>query len=151
MSTNEQKNMKPTREHRHTGRRVRQIVLDAVLDLHAAGTVVTPETLAEYCGLPRSAVNEHIKLLREEELIHTPGRGVYVPAQLAPPPRPISLTAMPGGGQMKLELGDVVLDLWPQEFQALRFLMAGPGALFPQAAFGSDVLVVRRERVAGAL
>lgn len=127
-------------------KRTRQIVLDAVLDLHAAGTVVTPEALADYCGLSRTVVGEHVKLLREEELIHTPGRGVYVPARLAPPPRAISMTAMPGGGQVKLEVGDHVLDLWPQELQALRFLVAGPSAPFPQSAFGPEVVVVRRKR-----
>ncbi len=123
---------------------IRQIVLNAILELHQQGLPAVMETIQELTGLARERVNEAIKLLREEELIHSAARGIYVPADLSPPPRAVSLTMVPGGVS-KLEIGDDCVDVWPRELQALRFILAGVGPSYPVGPF-EDGVVVRRGR-----
>lgn len=108
----------------------RLVVLNAILELHRQGIPVVTDNIQEHTGLARERINECIKLLKEEELIYSSVRGVYVPVEMHPPPRAVSMTMVPGG-MTKLEIGDVCVDLWPRELQAVRFLMAGFGVPYP--------------------
>lgn len=122
----------------------RQVVLNAILELHLQGHPAVMESIQEMTGLARDRINECIKLLKEEELIYSAVRGVYVPAELHPPPRAVSMTMVPGG-MTKLEIGDICVDLWPRELQALRFLTSGPGVPYPMGPMG-DGLVIKRKK-----
>jgi predicted transcriptional regulator len=122
----------------------RQIVLNAVMELHQQGVPAVIESIQQLTGLHRERINESIKLLKEEELIYSAVRGVYVPAELYPAPRAVSLTMVPGGVS-KLEIGDICVDVWPREIQAIRFLLAGTGAPYPLGPM-EDGLVVRRKK-----
>jgi len=79
------------------------------------------------CGLKLSTVDDNLKALKEDSLIWAPERGVYRPVAVHPPARAISKTILPGG-LIKLEIGDEVLTLTPQENRMLAELQAGAAA-----------------------
>lgn len=110
-------------------KRTRQVVLDAVLDLHATEQVITRQTVADASGLKMSVVDEHLQKLVSDELIRRVERGVFVPVEVAPPARAVSVTQIPGGC-VKLEVGDMCLDLWPREARAIASLLSGYAQAF---------------------
>lgn len=117
----------PDASYRRTpadGPSVKQKVLDAVHELYNQGLPVTRESLTRLCGFK---VDDYVKLLKEQELIWAPERGVYRPVAVHPPARAISKTILPGG-LVKLEIGDEVLNLTPQENRMLAELQAGAAA-----------------------
>ena len=64
-------------------KRTRQVVLDAVLDLHATEQVVTRQTVADASGLKLQIVDGHLQKLVADELIRRVERGVFVPVEVA--------------------------------------------------------------------
>jgi hypothetical protein len=129
----------------------RQLVLEAVQDLHALEQIVTRETLAEHTGLKLTVVDDRIATLVDDGDVLRVQRGVFVPAPVHPPSRPISKTVLPGG-MVKLEIGDQVLDLTPRENRMLGDLMAGAGVQYAQIETGHSMAVMvaemRREMAA---
>lgn len=103
-----------------------QIVLDAIKDLHDREQVVTREALSEVTGLKLTIVDNCLKSLVNDHLIVRANRGVFVPTVQHPPARAISKTVLPDG-RVKIEVGDVVLELTPKEDRALAGLMSGAG------------------------
>lgn len=103
-----------------------QIVLDAIKDLHDREQVVTREALSEVTGLKLTIVDNSLKTLVNDHLIVRANRGVFVPTVQHPPARAISKTVLPDG-RVKIEVGDVVLELTPKEDRALAGLMSGAG------------------------
>lgn len=103
-----------------------QIVLDAIKDLHGREQVVTREALSEVTGLKLTIVDNSLKTLVNDHLIVRANRGVFVPTVQHPPARAISKTVLPDG-RVKIEVGDVVLELTPKEDRALAGLMSGAG------------------------
>jgi len=62
---------------------------------------------------------------------------VFVPAVRHPPARAISKTVMPDG-MVKIEIGEIVLDLTPREDRHLAALMAGSAAQLAAVVSGAE-------------
>ena len=101
-----------------------QQILDTVQELHNLEQIVTREAVREATGLPLTTVDDRLAVLVDRGDILRVERGVFVPAVRHPPARPISKTVLPDGS-VKLEIGDVVLDLTPREDRHLAGMMAG--------------------------
>lgn len=101
-----------------------QQIFDTVCELHNLEQIVTREAVREATGLPLTTIDDRLATLVDRGEILRVERGVFVPAVRHPPARPISKTTMPDGS-VKIEIGDVVLDLTPREDRHLAGMMAG--------------------------
>lgn len=101
-----------------------QIVLDALRDLHQQEQIVTRETLQAFTGLKLPIIDDRIRALVEDGLAIRVQRGVFVPAEVHPPARPMTKTLLPDG-TVNLEIGDTVLILTPAEDRMLARIQAG--------------------------
>ena len=101
-----------------------QVVLDALRDLHQQEQIVTRETLHELTGLKLPIIDDRIRALVEEGLAIRVQRGVFVPAEVHPPARPMTKTLLPDG-TVNLEIGDHVIILTPAEDRMLARIQAG--------------------------
>ncbi len=110
-------------------RTTKQQILDAVQDLHNAEQMVTREALREITGLTLTIIDDRLAALVDDGGLIRKSRGVFVPAILHPPARPISKTVMPDG-MVKIEIGDCVLDLTPREDRLLAGVQAGAALQF---------------------
>lgn len=110
-------------------RTTKQQLLDAVQDMHNAEQMVTREALREVTGLSLTIIDDRLGVLVDDGLIIRKSRGVFVPAVLHPPARPISKTVMPDG-LVKIEIGDEVLTLTPREDRTLAGVQAGAALQF---------------------
>ena len=131
-------------------RTTKQQMLDAIHDLHNAEHLVTREALQEVTGLKLTIIDDRVATLVDEGAVIRKGRGVFVPAIQHPPARPISKTVMPDG-MVKIEIGDMVLDLTPKEDRALASLQAGTAVQFAAIETGqelSTLVAAMRTRVA---
>ena len=106
-----------------TKQSTKEIVLDAVIELHNQEQIVTRETLARYIDLPLSVIDERLKILANDGLIARVQRGVYVPVVQHAITRPISHTELPDGTVI-LDIGDEVLKLTPKEARTLGTMLA---------------------------
>lgn len=122
----------------------KQIILEAVQDLHAQEQVVTREALAALTGLTLTVVDDRIATLVDDGEVLRVQRGVFVPAIQHPRTRAISSTILPDG-MVKLEIGDEVLNLTPRESRALGALMAGPAMQYAQVESGHSMAVMMAE------
>lgn len=104
-----------------------QQILDTVQELHNLEQIVTREAVREATGLPLTTIDDRLATLVDRGEILRVERGVFVPAVRHPPARAISKTTMPDGS-VKIEVGDVVLELTPREDRHLAGLMAGSAA-----------------------
>jgi hypothetical protein len=103
----------------------KDIILDAVRDLHAREQIVTREILAEYTNLALSIIDDRLGYLVDNGFVSRVQRGVYIPRMPYKPARPISRTITPDDGMTVLEIGDTVLVLTPRESSILGELMNG--------------------------
>lgn len=101
----------------------KEIVLDAVIELHNQEQIVTRETLNDYLELSLSIIDERLKILANDGLITRVQRGVYVPVPQHAVTRPISHTELPDGTVI-LDIGDEVLKLTPKEARTLGTMLA---------------------------
>ena len=102
----------------------RNQVREAIHSLHEAEIDVTVESLVRVTGLKTVTVNDCIKDLKERDEIWSVERGVYRPRIRHPESRVVSTTMLPSG-MVKLEVGDIVLDLTPREVHILAPFFAG--------------------------
>lgn len=102
----------------------RTTVYEAICDLIQAEKLATTESIVALLGINRTIVNDAIKGLKERELIYSPERGIYKPVDIHPPARPMSRTIL-RNGLNKVEVGDTVMDLTPQEVRTLANLLSG--------------------------
>jgi len=107
-----------------TRRTNKQLVLEAVEDLHRLEQIVTRETLADHTGLKLSIIDDRLKALLNDEKIIRVQRGVFVPVVQHPPARPISVTQLPDG-TVVCDIGDDVMKLTPREARMFSVAMAG--------------------------
>jgi len=119
-------------------RTTKQQILDAIQDLHGAEQLVTREALLEVTGLKLTIIDDRVATLVDEGAVIRKGRGVFVPATQHPPARPISKTVMPDG-MIKIEIGDMVLELTPKEDRALASLQAGTAVQFAAIETGQEL------------
>lgn len=121
-----------------------EIVLEAIKDLHAQEQIVTRETLSDITGLRMSIIDDQLKAMVDDGLIHRVQRGVFVPAPNHGPSRLISKLILPDG-TVKLEIGDDVLTLTPRESRMLGELMAGSGMQFSAIELGHQSALMSSE------
>jgi len=114
-----------------------QQIFDTVCELHNLEQIVTREAVREATGLPLTTVDDRLAVLVDRGEILRVERGVFVPAVRHPPARPISKTTMPDGS-VKIEIGDVVLDLTPREDRHLAGMMAGSAIQLVAVADGAE-------------
>ena len=110
-------------------RTTKQQILDAVQDLHNQEQMVTREALRELTGLTLTIIDDRLATLVDDGELIRKSRGVFVPAVIHPPARPISKTVMPDG-LVKIEIGDEVLTLTPREDRTLAGVQAGAALQF---------------------
>lgn len=110
-------------------RTTKQQILDAVHDLHNTEQMVTREALRELTGLALTIIDDRLATLVDDGALIRKSRGVFLPAVLHPPARPISKTVMPDG-LVKIEIGDEVLTLTPREDRTLAGVQAGAALQF---------------------
>jgi hypothetical protein len=131
-----------------TVRTNKQLVLEAVEDLHRLEQIVTRETLANHTGLKLSVIDDRLKALVADERIVRVQRGVFVPVAQHPPARQISHTELPDG-TVVLDIGDEVLHLTPREARTLGAMLGGRAMQAAQvdighaAAFANSELTAR--------
>lgn len=104
-----------------------QRVYEAVRELRAADQIATRETVAELSGLKLAVVDDRLRTLVDDGMLKRLIRGIYELVEQYPPARVISKTVLPGG-YVKLEIGDELLTLTPQEDRALALLQTGAAA-----------------------
>lgn len=114
---------------------LKAIVLAAAKELTAQGREVTQHTLAAWAGITPQQANDALKTLAADGEVKRLVKGLYTVPFQYPEPRAISKTLMPDG-YCKLEVGDVLLELTPQEGRMLAMLMAG--AAFSGAALAHE-------------
>lgn len=127
-------------QHTQIPRNTSAIVLDAARDLHALEQPVTRDTLLQATGLKRTIIDDRIDVLIAEGLLIRVERGLYVPAVVHPPARPISKTVLPDGW-VKIEIGDDMLTLTPREDRIFSQMMSGAAAQFAAIESGQQMTV----------
>lgn len=116
-------------------------VLEAIYSLHEGEVEVTVDSLVRYTGLKTVTVNDCIKELRERDEIWSLERGVYRPKLRHEQSRAVSITPHPSG-MVKLEIGDVVLDLTPREVQIVAPFFAGINTQVAASAYNHTTMAV---------
>lgn len=114
-----------------------QQILDTVQELHNLEQIVTREAVREATGLALTIVDDRLGTLVDRGDIVRIGRGVFVPAVRHPPARAISKTVMPDG-MVKIEIGEIVLDLTPREDRHLAGMLAGSAAQLTAVVSGAE-------------
>ena len=116
----------------------RERLLQIISELHAAGRVTTRSVVKELTGKSYGVVDDHLKRLFEEGAIRRVLPGVYEPVTAMPPPRAVSVTRLQGGW-VKIEAGDDVITLTPEEERMLAASIAGAVGQFQVLAAGRDL------------
>src|SRR5690554_384921 len=125
----------------------KQLVLEAVEDLHRLEQIVTRETLANHTGLKLSVIDDRLKALVADERIMRVQRGVFVPVAQHPPARQISHTELPDG-TVVLDIGDEVLHLTPREAWTLGAMLGGRALQAAQVDIGHAAAYANAELTA---
>lgn len=120
-----------------------QIIYDAIVDLHNLEQDATRDAIRDVTGLKMTMVDDHVKTLCEKEYIRRKLPGVFVPMEIPPPARPISMTEIPGG-MVKLEIGDDLFELWPREQRILGKMLTGAATQYAaiQANYEAGTMAV---------
>jgi biotin operon repressor len=101
--------------------RVYQVIVDHVNATHRA---VGRQSLSRLTGLKLSAIDEHIRALKEDGRIHSDTAGYYEPVAQFPPDEAISVTVLQSG-MRKVEKGDTITEWTPHEWAVLGSLAQG--------------------------
>ncbi len=135
-----------------------QIIWDTIQDLHQQGQVATRELLVELTGYKMTIIDDHVSRMIENGRLHRLRAGVFRPIAAMPEPRAVSVTDM-ADGTVLLEIGDVVLHLWPREYRALAKRLVGDAVQYSNIQSGveagtlatelaADLLATKREMAA---
>lgn len=100
------------------------MVWDAILELHNSEKRINRQSIAALTGLRPTIVDDHVERLRDAGKLARAGKGDLELLETFPPPRPISKTEL-SNGLVKIEVGDVCLDLSPKEMRMLYRACAG--------------------------
>jgi hypothetical protein len=101
-----------------------QQVWDACVDLANREKAINRKSIGELTGLKLTIVDDHVERMIDHGRLVRKGHGILELVEVFPPPRPISKTVLPNG-LVKLEVGDLCLDLTPKESRTLA-QMFGP-------------------------
>ena len=96
--------------------------------MHASNRSAGRTIISNMTGLKMTIVDDHIKRLKDDGRIRLVVNGVFEPVEITQD-RAISSTVVPGGG-VKLEIGDVCIDLTPRECRNLVAVVGGHVLLF---------------------
>lgn len=105
----------------------RQVVLQAITDLCAAGRQASRQAICDFTGLKMSIVDDHVKNLKDDGNIRLVVNGVFEVVDQTPD-RAVSGTIVPSG-RYKLEIGDTCLDLTLREARNVGLLTGALWAL----------------------
>lgn len=104
-------------------RKNKEIVFQVIADLCEHNQGASRARIVELTHLKMTTVDEQVKRLKEDGRIRALFNGLFEPIDTTED-RPVSTTSM-ARGRMKLEVGDVVLDLTPRESLAIAKQFAG--------------------------
>lgn len=100
-------------------------VLDCVLTQQRLFRTVTRELVADVMNIPQTVADHHLKILVNNGSLMRVRAGVYAVDDVAKAStRPVSTTVLPDG-TLKIEIGDCVVDLNPDETQMLSRFLCG--------------------------
>jgi hypothetical protein len=137
----------------------KQMVLEAAIDLHNQGQVVSRTTLEAVLSLKRVSITESLSILEEEGLLDRVVNGIYVPVIQHPESRIITKTKLDDGTvslSISEKRGDIVILLTPREamtvgeyfmFEALQMsnMQAGHIATAEIAQSRREMKAMRKE------
>ena len=101
-----------------------QIVWGAIMELRAQGLAISRQRLMTLSGLTYSKVDDHLSRWVDDGYMHRVLDGVYEVVEQFPEARSISVTVLPVGVS-KIEIGDICMDLYPQERRTLGIMLLG--------------------------
>lgn len=134
----------PTPEETRT---TRQIISDAIQELHQQGQVVTREVLRDLTGLRLTIIDDHVsRMINVEGTVRRVRAGVFLPVTLMPEPRAVSVTDLPDGTSI-IEIGEIVARVYPIERRALANRLAGDAVQLSNIQAGHDYNVLLNEVV----
>lgn len=113
-------------------------VLQLIAEIHSGGRAASRQTVADLLEVPVVKVDEHIKKLLEAGSIRRIMPGVFEPVESMPEARPVSVTRMQGGW-VKVEVGDDMLTLTPEEERMLAMSVKGAAEQFHAMVTGRDL------------
>lgn len=119
----------------------KELVYDAVVELHSLEQIITRETLSDHLDLSLGVIDDRLKSLTNDGLIARVQRGVYVPIEQLPPSRPISHTELPDG-TVVLDIGDDVLTLNPREARTLAVMLYARAVQASQIELGQQSAIL---------
>lgn len=103
-------------------------VLEAIHSLYEQEMEITTASIVRHTGLKSVTVSDCVKELKDRDEIWNPERGVYRPRFKHEPSQAVTVTVM-ATGHVKLEKGDIVMELTPREWRVqLAPLAAGASA-----------------------
>lgn len=121
-----------------------QVVLDAVIELHGMEQIVTRKSIEDLTQLKAGIIDDRLKHLVNEGLIHRLERGVFVPVVQHPPARQISHTELPDG-TVVLDVGDDVLKLTPREARTLASMLGARAIQASQIELGNQAALLNAQ------
>lgn len=128
MSTSKGDTPMTTKENLNEKRSSRVQVLEAIHSLYEQEMEITTASIVRHTGLKSVTVSDCLKELRDRDEIFNPERGVYRPCFKHEPSQAVTVTVM-ATGHVKLEKGDIVMELTPREWRVqLAPLAAGASA-----------------------
>lgn len=98
-------------------------VFEVIRAMHDGGIAPTRELIIQRSCLKPTTVDECIKVLRAEGLLSREPQS-YWPTTIHAPARAVSITFLPNG-MCKLEIGDLVLELTPDEARTIGLSLQG--------------------------
>jgi hypothetical protein len=104
-------------------------VYRAIADLMAVGASPTRKTIAESSGVKLSAVDWHLRVLRDLGRIHSPANAIWNVVHQEHEDRAVSATHLPGG-RFKLEIGDACIEMSLREGRMVAMATAGIAVAF---------------------
>lgn len=119
------------------------MILEACIDLHNQGQLITRDTLQVALPLlTKGKIDDRLSYLVDNDYLNRVERGVYVPVQKHRAARMISKTVL-DDGTVKLEIGDeVVLTLTPKEARDLGGLMVSDAMQYSNIELGRSMSFV---------
>lgn len=127
-----------------------QIIWDTIQDLHQQGQVATRELLVELTGYKMTIIDDHVTRMIENGRLRRLRAGVYAPVEAMPEPRAISQTRMANGTSI-IEIGDIVLHLWPRERSELATMLVGDAVRYSNIQAGIEAGTLATELAAELL
>ena len=127
-----------------TKRTSRAEVYSAIFEMHSQEQIVTRETLAAVMGLPLRIIDDNVGALCDSGQVSRVQRGVFVPTEVHPVSRVISLTMLPDE-TIKLDIGDEVLTLTPKETRSLAVILSGHATQFASIELGHSSALMAAE------